>query len=234
MRFDEGCLAERMGPVRFGFRLCRIDKDLHWVAEAARLLGVLPLPTRWLDGVRCRAYAERERDQFEVDAREVFGGGNGVEHDRSMVRDALEERAHQGVVAMHEEGVIPRIDHGFVDEGLEGGEVEHHSLVAASGLWDRLTDERHLECIAMAVQVATPAFMVGNAVPGVEFEASGDLHGRILAEKTAAACRVQGRGGRRDPVDRGRARRLSLPQFPPLRRGRTPFPGFSARRALLS
>ena len=44
------------------------------MAEAARLLGVLPLPIRWLDGVRCRAYAERERDQFEVDARlPLFG-----------------------------------------------------------------------------------------------------------------------------------------------------------------
>lgn len=74
MRFDEDRLAERMGPGRFRFRLCRIDKDLHWVAEAARLLGVLPLPIRWLDGVRCRAYAERERYQFEVDARlPLFG-----------------------------------------------------------------------------------------------------------------------------------------------------------------
>lgn len=74
LQFGDGRLHEWTGRVRFRFRLHRIDKDLHWVAERARLFGVLPWSERWLDGVRCREFGENGRYRFEVEARlPVFG-----------------------------------------------------------------------------------------------------------------------------------------------------------------
>lgn len=74
LRFDGGLLQDRTGPARFRFRLFRIGKDLHWVAEEAKVFGLFPMPERWLDGIRCREYAEDGRYRFEVEARlPIFG-----------------------------------------------------------------------------------------------------------------------------------------------------------------
>ena len=69
LRFDNGQLRERLGPATFHFRLCRIDSDLHWVAERARMFGILPVPASWLDEVRCREHDDDGRYGFEVEAR---------------------------------------------------------------------------------------------------------------------------------------------------------------------
>ncbi len=74
LRFDGGLLQDRTGPASFRFRLFRIGKELHWVAEEVRVFGLFPLPERWLDGVRCREFAEDGRYRFEVEARlPMFG-----------------------------------------------------------------------------------------------------------------------------------------------------------------
>ena len=69
LSFDNGQLRERLGPATFHFRLCRIDSDLHWVAERARMFGILPVPASWLDEVRCREHDDDGRYGFEVEAR---------------------------------------------------------------------------------------------------------------------------------------------------------------------
>ena len=69
LRFDEGRLRERLGFATFHFRLCRIDSDLHWVAERLRVFGIIPVPLRWLDDVRCREHGDEGRYGFEVEAR---------------------------------------------------------------------------------------------------------------------------------------------------------------------
>lgn len=74
LRFDSGLLQDKTGPARFRFRLFRIGKELHWVAEQAKVFGLFPMPERWLDGVRCREFAEDGRYHFEVEARlPIFG-----------------------------------------------------------------------------------------------------------------------------------------------------------------
>lgn len=74
LRFDAGLLQDKTGPARFRFRLYRIGKDLHWVAEQAKVFGIFPFPERWLDGVRCREFVEDGRYRFEVIAHlPIFG-----------------------------------------------------------------------------------------------------------------------------------------------------------------
>lgn len=69
LRFDAGLLQDKTWPARVRFRLFRIDKELHWVAEQARVFGVFALPQSWLDGIRCREFGEDGRYRFQVDVR---------------------------------------------------------------------------------------------------------------------------------------------------------------------
>ena len=67
--FDAGRLHERLGLMSFRFRLYRIGADLHWVAEEAKFLGLIPLPAFWCEGMRCREFASDGRYCFMVEAR---------------------------------------------------------------------------------------------------------------------------------------------------------------------
>ena len=68
LRANAGDLQEWLGPMRFRFRLYRIDGDLHWIAESARIFGLLPLPASWVEEVKCRESAADGRYHFLVDA----------------------------------------------------------------------------------------------------------------------------------------------------------------------
>lgn len=68
--FDAGLLHERLGLMSFRFRLYRIGSELHWVAEEAKLLGLIPLPAVWREGVRCcESGGDDDRYRFMVEAR---------------------------------------------------------------------------------------------------------------------------------------------------------------------
>jgi hypothetical protein len=53
----DGLLCERLGAVQFRFELQERAGEIWWIVQGVRLLGLLPLPTAWFRGVRCR---ERE------------------------------------------------------------------------------------------------------------------------------------------------------------------------------
>ncbi|MGH8078215.1 MAG: DUF4166 domain-containing protein, partial [Lysobacter sp.] len=66
----DGLLCERLGPVRFGFRLSvealpHAGFAIHWRLERVRLLG-MPLPVRWFTGVHAREYESKGRYHFDV------------------------------------------------------------------------------------------------------------------------------------------------------------------------
>ncbi|MGG6461872.1 DUF4166 domain-containing protein [Solilutibacter silvestris] len=66
----DGLLKERLGPCTFAYRLVRVDKELAWTVERARVLGIVPLPAKLFDGVRCReSQDDAGRYCFFVEAR---------------------------------------------------------------------------------------------------------------------------------------------------------------------
>lgn len=64
-----GALREWLGPVRFTFAL-RVDADgaVLWRVARVHVLGLVPLPARWFDAVRCREAADGDRYTYEIDA----------------------------------------------------------------------------------------------------------------------------------------------------------------------
>lgn len=108
---------------------------------------------------------------------QVFGGGHYVEHHGLVSRQAFEETQQGSVAAPDEESVIPGVDQVLPGQGLDVGKVHHHSVQGRPCLANDIAQQRDLDGVAMAVQMAALALVVGNAVTGIEFEAAGDAHG---------------------------------------------------------
>lgn len=54
LRLRDGLLKERLGACTLDYRLVRVDKELAWTVERARIFGIVRLPAKLFDGVRCR------------------------------------------------------------------------------------------------------------------------------------------------------------------------------------
>lgn len=67
-RPSNGLLWERLGPVVFGFALRVEDGIILWRLARIRVLGLLPLPSRWFRGVRCSESGVDDRYRFDVRA----------------------------------------------------------------------------------------------------------------------------------------------------------------------
>ncbi|CAM2147406.1 hypothetical protein PT2222_10163 [Paraburkholderia tropica] len=113
-------------------------------------------------------------EDLERDGREIFHGGNAVDHDRLVARQRFEETAHLRVAFEDEERVVPQIDEMLVRERLHVGEIHHHAAIGRAFRLDGIALQGDFEHVAMAVQVTALAAVVGDAVARVEFEFSGD------------------------------------------------------------
>ena len=68
LRCRDGLLHERLGPLRFRFRLHIHEHALYWRVAGVRLLWLLPLPARMFSGVHCREREQDGRYAFRVEA----------------------------------------------------------------------------------------------------------------------------------------------------------------------
>ena len=74
LAFKGGRLRERLGPLQFRYLLHARDGAIWWQVTGVRLLGLLPLPAGWFDGVRCREREHEGRYEFLVEARLPLAG----------------------------------------------------------------------------------------------------------------------------------------------------------------
>ena len=68
LRCKDGLLYERLGPLQFRYVLHAGDGAIWWQVAGVRLLGLLPLPSGWFAGVRCREREHQGRYEFLVEA----------------------------------------------------------------------------------------------------------------------------------------------------------------------
>lgn len=68
LSFRNGLLRERLGPLQFRYVLHAGEGAIWWQVVGVRVLGMLPLPARWFDGVRCREREADGRYEFLVEA----------------------------------------------------------------------------------------------------------------------------------------------------------------------
>lgn len=69
----DGLLCEKLGLVRFGFRLTVEESVLVWHVVRVHALG-LPLPARWFDAVQARESESEGRYRFDVSAAMPVAG----------------------------------------------------------------------------------------------------------------------------------------------------------------
>lgn len=115
--------------------------------------------------------------QFEGDARKIFGGRHAVEHDGLVAGQAGEKTGDGRVATPDEKGVIPGFDDMLHGNRFDFGKVHHHAVVRLARRFDHFAGEGDLDGVAVPVQVAALALVVGDAVAGVKFKAARNLHG---------------------------------------------------------
>ncbi len=86
------------------------------------------------------------------------------------------------IVLVDQEGVVPKVDELLLRDMLDVGIIHDHALVGCTfGFYD-LPRKRDFDGVAVAMEVAALAFVVGDSVPRVEFETSRDQHVRLAFE----------------------------------------------------
>src|SRR5437899_7025369 len=117
---------------------------------------------------------------IECGFRQIFDGWDAVDDNGFMARNAVQELQHLAVLFIYQEGVIPDIDQMLLGQCLDVGKIHDHAVVGAALLADHCAKQGDFERIAMTVQVAALALVVGNPVAGVEFEFAGNgQHGGL-------------------------------------------------------
>ncbi len=121
-------------------------------------------------------------ENFECGQREIFRSRRGIEHDGLVSGNGFQEVQHIEVVPVYQESVIPKIDEFAFRDSLDVGIIHHHALVGCALCLDDFSRDRDFERITMAVEMPALAFVVGNPVSGIEFQASCDQHVRLAFE----------------------------------------------------
>lgn len=113
---------------------------------------------------------------FESDAGEILRGRHPIENHRLVAGQGGKKFHYQRIAGIDEKGMIPKIDDQTPGNRLDFGEVHHHAVVRLTGGLDHLAGEGDFQRITVTVQMTALAGMVGNAMSGVELDATGDFH----------------------------------------------------------
>lgn len=73
--------------------------------------------------------------------------------------------------------MIPSIDNACLGQLLDARKVHDHAIFRDAVGSYHGTCQGYLDRVAMAMQMAAVAFVIGDAMTGIEFETAGDLHG---------------------------------------------------------
>jgi hypothetical protein len=66
---------------------------------------------------------------------------------------------------------------------LDLREIHHHAVRGVTGFVDHAAGEGDFNGVAVPVQVTALAFVIRDAVPGIEFQTAGDKHGRCSSTR---------------------------------------------------
>lgn len=93
-----------------------------------------------------------------------------------MTRNCGKKIGHDLVFPPAKKGVIPRINDMPLGEGLYFRKVHNHPVIRSTSMVDYLAFDCYFKHIAVTMQVFALTPMIGDTMPCVEFEATGDQH----------------------------------------------------------
>lgn len=152
-----GLLANRVDPAVW--RFVQADALESKIVAVGVLIGTIKNPERFFS--------------------KIFRSWNAWEDDGFVVWKAVQELHNRGVARKNKKGMIPDVNQVFICQRLDLREVHHHAIRRVAGLKNDVAGEGDLDCIAMTVQMAALAPVVGDSMACVKFEAAGDLHGNL-------------------------------------------------------
>ena len=102
-----------------------------------------------------------------------------------MSWNAAQEIHHAFILAPGQESMIPGFNHMLLCNRFDFGKIHDHAFISRASCGNDRAAEGYFYRVAMAVQMATLAEVIGNPVTGIEFEATRDAHGVQPSESRA-------------------------------------------------
>lgn len=127
---------------------------------------------------------------FAGDQCQILCGRNAIQQDCLVPGNGCQKVTHNVIGAPAQKGVIPRVNDQFFGDGLDVCKIANHAIVWLARLIDDVTLHGDFEHIAMAMQVATLAEVIGNPMSGIEFQAAGNQHEVDIGTETRAPGRI--------------------------------------------
>ena len=118
-----------------------------------------------------------EIENIEGDLSKIFCSGHDIENDGAVIGQSRQKIAHQFIVTVCQEGMIPLVHQLLIGDTLHIRKIHHHPLFGFAFSRDDVAGQRDFNGVAMSVQVLALAVVVGDAMSGIEFQAAGDEHG---------------------------------------------------------
>lgn len=115
-------------------------------------------------------------ENVESDLREIFNCRHDFENNGFVIRQACQKVTDERVAAIYQKRMVPRVYQLRLGDAFDVGEVHHHALCGLSFGSNDVAGQRDFNRVAMPVQMFALAGVVGDAMPGVEFQAAGDEH----------------------------------------------------------
>ena len=117
------------------------------------------------------------RRQFaEGHGCQVLGGRDYLEQYRPVIGNLLQQQHDLGVLFVHQEGVVPLVDHFTQCNRFDVPEIHDHAIGRVTGFIDHITGEGDFHGVTMPVQVTALAAVIRDAVAGVKLQPASNAH----------------------------------------------------------
>jgi len=112
----------------------------------------------------------------------MFCGGGCLNNDCAVIGDAREKFEDGPIVSPDKKSVIPIVHQLALGDAFDFREIENHRLLSVTVQGYYAARQRHLERVAVTVQMTAPALVTWNTMTGVELEPAGNTHSALACQ----------------------------------------------------
>lgn len=114
---------------------------------------------------------------------QILRGRDAVKNHGLVPRQGTEKLDNSGVACIYQKCMVPMVDQMPFRQRLDFREIHHHAVSWIPLFFYDLAGKGNFENIAMPMQVAALAPVIGNTMTSIKLKATGDKHDE-LGDKT--------------------------------------------------
>ena len=107
-------------------------------------------------------------EDFKRFRRHILCGWHTRENHGFVIWQCVQKIQHFHIFCIHQKRVIPHIHHAFARDAFDIRKIHHHAIFGGF-LRDNVARKRDFKGVAVAMQIAALAFVMGDAMTSIEF-----------------------------------------------------------------